>query len=64
MKDIADAGEWLTAEQVAAHFQVTARTVRRWASADPTMQVKRLGPTGRTLRIHRSELEREHSTAS
>jgi hypothetical protein len=24
------------------------------------MRVKRLGPNGRTLRIHRSELEREH----
>lgn len=53
------AEEWLTAAQVAAHFQVSPRTVYRWAAADPTMRVRRLGPDGRTVRIHRSELERD-----
>lgn len=55
----APAEEWLTAAQVAAHFQVNPRTVYRWAAADPQMRVKRLGPDGRTLRIHASELERD-----
>ncbi|MFK0064189.1 helix-turn-helix domain-containing protein [Streptomyces werraensis] len=53
------AGEWLTAAQVARHFQVSPRTVYRWAAADPTMRVQRLGPDGRTVRIHRSALERD-----
>ncbi|MEU0289908.1 helix-turn-helix domain-containing protein [Streptomyces sp. NPDC006147] len=49
--------EWLTAAQVARHFQVSPSTVHRWAAADPTMRVKRLG--SRTVRIHRSVLERD-----
>ncbi|MFJ8691931.1 hypothetical protein [Streptomyces roseolilacinus] len=34
------------------------RTVRRWIAVDPTMRVKRLGPTGPTIRVHRSVLDR------
>ena len=51
--------EWLTAAQVARHFQVSPSTVYRWAASDPAMRVQRLGPDGRTVRIHRSVLERD-----
>ncbi|WP_239768962.1 helix-turn-helix domain-containing protein [Streptomyces sp. CL12-4] len=61
MPTAAPAEDWLTAAQVAAYFQVNPRTVYRWAASDPTMRVKRLGPNGRTVRIHRSELERDHN---
>ncbi len=54
--------EWLTAREVADHFQVSPSTVYRWAAANPDMRVKRLGPSGRTVRIHRSELEHDHTT--
>nr|WP_205614816.1 helix-turn-helix domain-containing protein [Streptomyces chartreusis] len=57
----ASAGEWLTARQVAAHFQVSQRTVYRWAGTDPTMRVQRLGPDGRTVRIHCSVLDRDQA---
>ncbi|MFE1576260.1 helix-turn-helix domain-containing protein [Streptomyces fradiae] len=59
-----DSEEWLTCGQVAAHFQVTDRTVRRWIAADPTMRVRRLGPTGRSIRVHRSELDRDRAASS
>lgn len=51
--------EWLTCQQVAEALQVTDRTVRYWATNDPTLSVRRLGPTGRTIRIHRSVLDRD-----
>lgn len=55
----APGAEWLTCAQVAAHLQVTDRTVRRWAATDPTLRVRRLGPHGRTIRVHRSVLDRD-----
>lgn len=56
-----DLPEWLTVREVAQHYRVSTRTVSRWIAADPTMRVKRLGPAGRIIRIHRSELNRESS---
>jgi excisionase family DNA binding protein len=50
--------EWLTAAEVARHFRVSARTVLRWVEAGQFEQVRRLGPAGRTIRIHCSELDR------
>lgn len=50
--------DWLTTKQFAALIQVHPKTVSRWVSEDPDMVVKRIGPTGRFLRIHRSELDR------
>ncbi len=50
--------EWLTRKQFAAVLQVTPRTVSRWICSDPTMRVQRLGPTGFSVRIHRSEVDR------
>ncbi|MGW4758687.1 helix-turn-helix domain-containing protein [Streptomyces chartreusis] len=57
----APVNEWLTARQVAAHFQVSERTVYRWVGIDPAMRVQRLGPDGRTVRIHRSILDRDQA---
>ncbi|MCX4786003.1 MULTISPECIES: helix-turn-helix domain-containing protein [unclassified Streptomyces] len=57
--DTADDGpEWLTRAQVAAALQVHVVTVSRWISTDPQMRVRRLGPNGHRVRIHRSEVER------
>ncbi|MFJ3635874.1 helix-turn-helix domain-containing protein [Streptomyces sp. NPDC090112] len=50
--------EWMTTAQFAKALQVNVGTVRRWARTDPDMKVKRLGPAGRNIRIHRSELNR------
>jgi excisionase family DNA binding protein len=50
--------EWLTCEEVGRHFRVTARTILRWVDAGEFSNVRRLGPSGRTVRIHRSELDR------
>lgn len=50
--------EWLTTEEVGRHFRVTARTILRWVDADQFGTVLRLGPGGKTIRIHRSELDR------
>jgi excisionase family DNA binding protein len=50
--------EWLTCEEVGRHFRVTARTILRWVDAGQFEKVRRLGPSGRTVRIHRSELDR------
>ncbi|WP_327707534.1 helix-turn-helix domain-containing protein (plasmid) [Streptomyces decoyicus] len=55
------APEWLTVQEVATHFRVSARTVTRWVTSDPNMCVRRVGPAGRIIRIHRSELNRESS---
>jgi predicted DNA-binding transcriptional regulator YafY len=54
-----EAHEWLTVREFAAHYRVSERTVTRWVGSDPTMCVRRLGPSGRIIRIHRSELQRE-----
>lgn len=53
-----DAPEWLTRKQFAALMQVHLMTVSRWIGSDPTMRVQRLGPTGHSVRIHRSEVDR------
>ncbi|MFC8389900.1 helix-turn-helix domain-containing protein [Streptomyces sp. NPDC057238] len=59
MGTAADEGpDWLTRAQFAAALQVHVGTVSRWIAADPDMRVKRLGPNGHRVRIHRSELER------
>ncbi|WP_431776989.1 helix-turn-helix domain-containing protein [Streptomyces cucumeris] len=51
--------EWLTVNEVAAHFRVSTRTVNRWALSGQ-LRVRRIGPTGRLIRIHSSELNSEH----
>lgn len=56
--EIPDPGEWLTTEEVGRHFRVTARTILRWLEAGEFGNVLRLGPGGKTIRIHRSELDR------
>lgn len=51
--------EWLTRAEVAAHFQVTPRTVSRWAASDPSIRVARIG---RIIRIHRSVLDADQTS--
>ena len=53
--------EWLTAAEVARHYRVSARTVLRWAAAGEFGEVRR---HGRTVRIHRSELDRPAGAAA
>ena len=53
--------EWLTVREVAEHYRVSERTVARWVATDSAMRVRRLGPAGRLIRIHRSELDRDTS---
>ena len=53
-----EAAEWLTVREVAEHFRVSARTVNRWA-ASGELRIRRIGQTGRIIRIHRSELNSE-----
>ena len=50
--------EWLTTEEVGRHFRVSSRTILRWVDGGQFENVRRLGPSGRTVRIHRSELDR------
>lgn len=50
--------EWLTVSEVARHFRVSTRTVARWAVSG-RLPVRRVGPTGRLIRIHSSALESE-----
>jgi excisionase family DNA binding protein len=57
----AEAVEWFTVQEVARHYRVSPRTVTRWIASDPSIRVRRVGPSGRTIRIHRSELNRETS---
>lgn len=47
--------EYLTAEQVAGVLQVSAKSVFRWASEDPSMPALRIG---RTIRFPRARLLR------
>lgn len=56
--------EWLTVQEYAIHFRVSPRTVLRWVSSDPDMHIRRIGPNGRTIRIHISELNRKVSPAA
>jgi excisionase family DNA binding protein len=51
--------EWLTVREFADHFRVSTRTVTRWAESGQ-LRVRRVGPTNRLIRIHRSELNSEH----
>lgn len=53
--DSQSAPEWLTVSEVARHFRVSTRTVNRWALSGQ-MRIRRVGPTGRLIRIHSSEL--------
>jgi excisionase family DNA binding protein len=46
---------YLTAEDVAALLQVSTKTVRRWAAADATMPVLKIGAV---TRFPRERLER------
>lgn len=55
--------EWLTVNEVALHFRVSKRTVTRWALSGQ-LKIRRIGPTGRLIRIHSSELNSEHDTLS
>ncbi|EFE72623.1 predicted protein [Streptomyces viridosporus ATCC 14672] len=57
--DTASKPEWLTVREVAEHFRVSTRTVTRWALSGQ-MRMRRVGPTGRLIRIHSSELNSEH----
>lgn len=56
--DTASKPEWLTVSEVARHYRVSTRTVTRWAVSGE-LRVRRVGPTGRLIRIHSSELNRE-----
>lgn len=55
--------EWLTVNEVAEHFRVSPRTVNRWALSGQ-LRMRRIGPTGRLIRIHSSELNSETSPAT
>ncbi|MFF1934336.1 helix-turn-helix domain-containing protein [Streptomyces sp. NPDC058228] len=55
--------EWLTVSEVARHFRVSTRTISRWA-ASGEIRSKRIGPSGRLVRIHCSALDTEHDTLS
>jgi excisionase family DNA binding protein len=57
--DTASNPEWLTVGEVARHFRVSTRTVTRWALSGQ-LRMRRVGPTGRLIRIHSSELNSEH----
>lgn len=50
--------EWLTVNEVAEHFRVSPRTVTRWANSGQ-LRIRKVGPAGRLIRIHSSELNRE-----
>lgn len=52
--------EWLTVGEVARHYRVSTRTANRWALSGE-LRIKRIGPTGRLIRIHRSALEELNS---
>lgn len=50
--------EWITVQEYADALRISVRTATRWAASDPNMRVQRIGPSGRLIRIHRSELHR------
>lgn len=56
--DIDSIPEWLTVREVAEHYRVSTRTVTRWALSGQ-LRMRRIGPTGRLIRIHSSALESE-----
>lgn len=51
--------EWITVQEYADHYRVSVRSVMRWIAAGSVANVRRLGPAGRVVRIHRSELNSE-----
>ncbi|MFD8803677.1 helix-turn-helix domain-containing protein [Streptomyces atroolivaceus] len=55
--------EWLTVAEVARHYRVSTRTVNRWALSGQ-LRIKRIGPTGRLIRIHSSELNSEQNLSA
>ena len=57
--DAASSPEWLTVNEVAEHFRVSAKTITRWALSGQ-LRMRRVGPTGRLIRIHSSELNSEY----
>ncbi|MFF7315053.1 helix-turn-helix domain-containing protein [Streptomyces sp. NPDC008137] len=57
--DTTSSPEWLTVSEFARHFRVSTRTVTRWALSGQ-LRMRRVGPTGRLIRIHSSELNSEH----
>lgn len=59
MESTPSGAEWLTVREVAKHFRVSTRTVTRWALSGQ-LRMRRVGPTGRLIRIHSSELNSEH----
>jgi excisionase family DNA binding protein len=59
MDEMSNRPEWLTVSEVARHFRVSTRTVTRWAMSGQ-LRMRRIGPTGRLIRIHSSELNSEH----
>lgn len=61
MDAMSDGPEWLTVSEVARHFRVSTRTVTRWALSGQ-LRMRRVGPTGRLIRIHSSELNSEQSS--
>jgi excisionase family DNA binding protein len=50
--------EWVTVREFAERYRCSARTVLRMIASDSSMKVRRIGPTGRIVRIHRSELNK------
>lgn len=55
--------EWLTVAEVAQHFRVSTRSVSRWAQTGE-LRIKRIGPSGRLIRIHCSVLNSELNSAN
>ncbi|MFD5234871.1 helix-turn-helix domain-containing protein [Streptomyces qaidamensis] len=59
MGETSTPAEWLTVREVADHFRVSTRTVTRWALSGH-LRMRRVGPAGRLIRIHSSELNSKH----
>lgn len=56
MDATSEGAEWLKVREVADHYRVSTRTVTRWALSGQ-LRMRRVGPTGRLIRIHRSALD-------
>jgi len=56
--DDTSGSEWLTVAEVAKHYRISTRTVTRWALSG-RLRMRRVGPTGRLIRIHSSALDSE-----
>ncbi|MCM3822596.1 helix-turn-helix domain-containing protein [Streptomyces sp. DR3-1] len=55
--------EWLTVREVADHFRVSTKTIHRWITSGE-LHATRIGPGGRTVRIHRSVIAQMTPTLS